>query len=221
MSSTPYIPTKKSLLMAWATNFGTLFTASPTTYGFTSADAATVAAANATMQAAYTVANTAATRSKPNVANMDAAIASYLATVRPYAVAISLNKGVSNDQKASIGVTVRGTGPTPVPVPSTSPVLTTIAGTPGQQTVRYADQNTPSARKKPFGAIAIQLYCSASATVISDPTMLQFVNTFTKNPVGLPTPSGGAGKICYMAGRWVTRTGLVGPWSSIVTFTGT
>lgn len=217
----PYIPTKKSLLMTWATNFGTLFTASPTTYGFTAADATTVAAANSTMQAAYTVANSPTTRSKPNVANMDAAIATYLATVRPYAVSISQNKGVSNDQKTAIGVTVRGTGPTPIQAPSTSPILTWIAGTPGQATIRYADQNTPASRKKPAGAIQVQICGAASATVVTDPTTLPQIAVATKNPVGLNLPSGSAGKVVYLAARWLTRTGLYGPWSSIINFTGT
>jgi hypothetical protein len=217
----PYIPTKDSLLDTWLLNFSTLFTANPSGYGFSSSDATVVANAYATWHAAYVVTQTPTTRSKPNIANKDAAKATALATVRPYAVSISLNKGVTNDQKAAIGVTVRGTGPTPIAAPSTSPILTWIAGTPGQATIRYADQNTPSSRAKPPGALQIQLCGAASVTVVTDPTTLPQLAVATKNPMGLNLPSGSVGKTVYLAARWLTRTGLYGPWSNIIAFTGT
>jgi hypothetical protein len=41
----------------------------------------------------------------------------------------------------------------------------------------------------------------------------------TKNPVGINFVAGDVGKVCYYAARWITRRGLVGPWSNIVSFT--
>jgi hypothetical protein len=94
-----------------------------------------------------------------------------------------------------------------------------LGATPGQLTLRYADQNTPTKRAKPSGAIGIQFAFATSATVVSDPNVLPIKSQVTKNPVALNFDSADNGKTAYIAARWITRRGLVGPWSNIATFT--
>jgi hypothetical protein len=216
--STPYIPTKDNEFSVWSANFALVLSTAYAAYGLAASDATAISAADATWQAAYAVATTEATRTKVTVAAKDLARNQCKALERGYANVIQANSGITQDQKADLGLTIRDTTKSPIPAPTTSPILTIVGATPGQLTVRYADQNTPSARKKPVGAIALQLFAATSATVISDPSTLPLKASVTRNPVGLDFVSGDAGKTAYIAGRWITRRGLVGPWSAIATY---
>ena len=67
-SNPPYIPPKDADLAAWLANFSSLLTASPTTYGQSSAVAVAVAAANSAYQAAYTLVTSPSTKTANTVA---------------------------------------------------------------------------------------------------------------------------------------------------------
>lgn len=215
----PYIPNRDGDFDTWLANFSTLLTASPATYGLTGTDATNVAGVQSTWHTAYLAATSGSTRGPMTIAAKNTARANALIVVRPLATLIAANQGVSNDDKTAIGVTVRKVTPTPIPTPITSPILNVIAATPLQHTVRASDQNSPDLRAKPFGAMQLQLFCTVSATAIVDPNVLLFKGVYTKQPMGVNFSSGDAGNTAYYAGRWVTRTGLTGPWSQIVAFT--
>ena len=143
-----------------------------------------------------------------------------LATVRPYAQTISLNAGVSTGNKIALGINPRTSVPVPITAPTTYPVLTVQAALALQHIIRYRDQlASPSVKAKPYGVISCQIYGSPSATVITDPTTLQFLQAATKAPLLQSWPSGDIGQKAYYAARWITRKGLLGPWSPIVSFT--
>lgn len=210
----PYIPPKNAQFAAWAANFSALLTASPATYASDAPTAANVAALNAALQAAYTVINTPSTKSKTTVLAWNNAKQAFLASVRPLAVLISRNPGVASADKTAIGVNLPNNTPTPVPQPSTSPILSFVGATPGQHTWAFADQNTPAKRIKPQGVLQLQTFVSVGETVATDPTTALLATTPTKSPFALNFTSDQAGKIATVWGRWATRTGLVGPWSS-------
>lgn len=214
-----YIPTQEAALDPWILNFSTLLTASPATYGATASDAAAIAGVYATWHAAFLLVTNPATRTKPAVASKNAAKASMLASVRPLAQAIAGNPGVTNANKEALGLNLHGaTGPTPIPAPSTSPILAIIAATPGDMTLRYSDQNTPDKRAKPAGVKALELHAATSVTVLSDPDSIPYIGVATKQPYALNWASSEKGKTAYIVGRWITGTGLVGPWSSIINY---
>ena len=217
----PYIPNKDSEFNTWANNFSTVLTASPATYGLASTDATTVAAVVTAWNAAYALATGGSTRGPSSIAAKNAARVNAQTVIRPYATQIAANQGVTNPNKVNIGVTVRKVLPTPIPTPTTYPIITVIAGTPGEHTMRFADQNSPALRAKPFGAIGCQIFGKASATPITDPTQLPYIQTSTKNPVGVPVPSGSKGMVIYYTAVWITRTGLIGPYAAIINSIGT
>jgi hypothetical protein len=83
---------------------------------------------------------------------------------------------------------------------------------------RYRDNlASPSVKAKPFGAIAAVVMFKLSATPITDPTLLLYGGNITKSPFTLPLP-GSAGQTVYVAARWVTKKGLLGPWGPITSF---
>ncbi|MBV8069885.1 MAG: hypothetical protein JO270_08280 [Acidobacteriaceae bacterium] len=218
-SAAPYIPAKDAALDAWGANFTTLLTASPVTYGLTSTDALNAQNAFNTWHAAYLLVTSPTTKTKQTVSAKNTQKVTMLGIIRPLAITISLNAGVSSANKTAIGVNPRTSTPTPIPTPVTNPVLTLDSTSPAGTIIRYRDSiASPSVKSKPFGSIGMQIAASPSATPITDPNTLTMQATQTKSPFILALGSAAAGKTVYFAGRWITRKGLVGPWSPIVPF---
>jgi hypothetical protein len=213
----PYIPPKDAAFGSWLDNFSALLTASPSTYGQTSGVAAAVAAVTATWDAAYALVTSPSTKTKDTVQAKNVARIDALATVKPVAQQISLNQGVLASDKVAIGVNPRTSTPVPVTAPTTYPLLTLVSNIALQVIIRYRDElASPSVKSKPYGVVQVQLFASTSATPITDPTLLQFLGVRTKSPTTVTWASSASGLRAYYAARWVTRTGLVGPWSPIV-----
>jgi hypothetical protein len=215
----PYIPARNANLIAWAANFSTLITAAPATYGLMSGDAATIAATNTALAAAYALITSPATKTATTVQAFNAEKVIALATFRPYAQTISLNAGVSSSNKIALGVNPRTSTPTPITAPTTNPVLTAQSTSTAGTILRYRDATaSPSVKSKPYGVTQLYLYAMASATAITDPTELPFTGPQTKSPFTLALGAGDAGKTVYIAARWATRKGLMGPWSPIISY---
>jgi hypothetical protein len=91
-----------------------------------------------------------------------------------------------------------------------------LGATPLVHTYRYYDITTPTTKKKPLGAIALEFWAKPSTTPITDPNALDKEATVTKTPFTVDWRPEDVGKTVYTAARWITRTGKVGPWSDIV-----
>jgi hypothetical protein len=214
-----YLPSRDAELGQWATNFSTLISASPPTYGLAAGDATTIAAYVNAFTAALAVVNNPATKTKATVANKDGARAAMLDIVRPYAIQVRNNNGVSNADKTALGLTLPDKTPTSIPPPSSSPLLNVVGATQGQHTLRYADANTPDSRKKPFGAIGLQVFVAVASGVVNDPAAARFKTFVTRQPYGVSFSPADNGKLATYFARWQNRKGETGPWSSAVTFT--
>lgn len=218
--SSSYIPAKDSQYQVWLLNFSTLITASPGTYGLLAADATTIAAAYTAWNTAYLAATNGTTRGPTTIQAKNVQRINSQATARPYSQQIANNAGVSSANKVALGINPRTNPPSPVPAPTTNPVLTISSAIAFGHIVRFRDSlASPSVKAKPAGAIGLQLFASTSATPITDPTLLEFNSVQTKSPFTITWGSGDVGKTAYYAARWVTRRGLVGPWSAIAPFT--
>lgn len=215
----PYIPAKNADFVAWLANFSTLITASPATYALLAGDATVIAGQNTAIAAAYALITSPATKTKATVAAYNTAKVNALAIVRPYAQTISLNAGVSPTNKTAVGVNPRTSTPTPITAPTTTPVITIDSAFTGGLITRYRDSMaSPSVKSKPYGVVQAQFFAEASTTAVTDPTLLPYQSVQTKSPFTLSLP-GTAGKTIYVASRWITRSGLLGPWSPIVAYT--
>lgn len=224
--SAPYIPTKDDALDAWALNFSTLITASPATYGLVAADAVAIANAYTLWHAAFLLGGSSGNPPTPNnpstftrvtVAAKNSEKIAGTQLWRTYASQIRLNPGVTNADKLALGLNLPNNSPTPIPAPATFPILSIVASGPLIQVIRFADSATPSLRKKPTGVIQMQLFRGVGTTPIVDPAACDLVSSPTKQPVQtvFSNPAD-AGKIATYFARWVTRRGLVGPWSTAV-----
>lgn len=225
----PYIPTTDAACDAWAQNFATLITANPTLYGLAAADASVIQAAVDTFHDAYLLAGLSGTppktplspgtRTPVSVAAKDSAKAAMLPIVRFYAINIRNNLGVTNPDKTDLGLTIVKTTPTPIPAPVTYPLLSLVATNVSGATINMRDSGTPSVKRKPFGAVAAEVWFKTGATPPVDPTTGTYAGDFTKSPLVLFTDPSLAGETVWAFARWKTRTGLVGAFSSVLSFT--
>lgn len=218
---TNYIPQPDAAFAAWLANFSAKLTFAPAAFNKSAGDAAAVATQNTSFAAALIAAVAPATRTSATVAAKDAARALAEAIVRPIATDISRSLIVTPANKATIGVTIPDPSRSPVAAPTTAPVLSIRAMIAGQITLDYRDATDPTARAKPAGVVAMQLFASFGTAGATDPSQLAFLAQVTKTPT-IVSSAGNAGKIVSLAGRWVTRSGAggvaqTGPWSAMLT----
>lgn len=217
--ATNYIPPRDADFALWSANFAALITATPTAYGLIPADATAINAANTPWQTAYATATNPSTRTTPAVAAKDAARATCEFVLRPYAQRINADAAVTDDQRADLGLTIRKTVPTPIPAPSTMPVLSLISATHLAATFAFRDSTTPTSKAKPYGVVALQVVQSIGTTAATDPSQCEFLAQFGKSPFPVAYDGADVGKVVTMFGRWVTQSGpagipQVGPWST-------
>lgn len=215
--------TTDALFSTWLLNFSTLITASPTTYGLVSGDAVLIDAQNTAYQAALALATDPSTRTPVTVSAKDAAKASALFVVRPYALSITNNSGVADGDKTAVGATVRKLIPTPIPTPTDAPQVSIVTAIPLATTLKIVNSMTPTVKSKPFGAIGIEVARSIGTVAATDPDQLDIWQTASKVPVIMDFSAPDQGKICSVAARYVTRGGSPGfakkgPWSAILNF---
>jgi hypothetical protein len=216
----PYIPASDPAYAAWVDNFGAVFAANPVAYGYMTADATAVSAQVALWDAAYALVTSPTTKTATTVQAKNVSRVETTALLRQYAQPISLSPAVSADNKIALGVNPRTSTPVPISAPTTYPALTVASALPLQHILRYRDSiASPSVKAKPYGVIQIQLYGLTSGTAITDPTLLALQQVTTKSPLIQTWGSAAVGLKAYYAARWVTKRGLVGPWSPIVSFT--
>lgn len=214
-----YIPRTDGGFRDWLNNFTTLIAADPGRYGLTSADADVISNQNTAYEGAYVPVQSAETRTPALVQQKDAIKASAVGTCRVYAMIIKSNAGVTNQDKSALGIHINDSTRTPIPTPASSPLLTIQGAFSGEHVIRYADENTPASRRKPAGAIQIQINRHIAVSVNPDPTGSDLVGLFTKQPVLATSAPADVGKTATYFGRWVTRTGLFGPWGLPVAMT--
>lgn len=213
-----YLPQKLDELLTWAQNFSDLITASPSLYGLGSGDASAIAGVNDAYAAAYALSNAPGTRTSVTVAATVTARNTLVAVIRNYARIILANSGVADADKTDLGLIVRDPVNTPIPTPTTNPILGLIGITPGQLTMTFKDSASGAGVKaKPFGATQMQLFMLLGTVAPVSPAATPFAAVFTKTPFAVSTVGGAAGATAFMYARWINQKGQVGPWSSLLT----
>lgn len=213
--ATDFLPSRDGDLALWAANFNSLVTATPTAFGLTSGQATTLATANTAFQTALSTATNPATRTKVTVAAKNTAKANLVALVRQYAQIVQGYPPVTDAQLESLGLTVRSTGRTPVPPPTTFPLVSFISTMSTVATLAIADELTPNARKRPFGTIGAEIWVklgTAPPVALSECT---FLGLATRFPARFTLEPAAVGKTAYVWARWVNRKSQPGPLSSI------
>ena len=214
-----YIPQTDAGFRDWLANFALLIQQDPGRFGLEAADAAIISSLNTSFAAAYVACQSPATRTTALVTQKDALRASATASCRVYAMNIKANAGVDNESKIELGLHINDPTPTPIPAPTTTPLLNIVGMFSGSHEIRFADELTPSSRKKPAGAIQLELYVHVGPTPIVNWQDATFAGVYTKNPIQYEFTPDQANQTATYFARWRTQRGLVGPMSLPVAMT--
>lgn len=216
--ATNYLPQPLSDFQLWADNFRDLIAASPTTYGLVAGDATTISTAINAFDTAYALSTAPGTRTKVTVqATVDARNAA-VAVIRSYGRLILANAGVLDADKVDLGLHLRDAVNTPIPAPSTAPVVAVIGATPGVLTCTSRDSmSDPTVKAKPFGATQLMVHVHFGTTAPVTPSAAPWRANYTKTPFAIDTTPGTPGQTAYIYGRWQNQKGEVGPWSALAT----
>lgn len=213
--SISYMPSADADFDLWQLNLTTKVVLSPGTYGLDTSYSAALSPMSADFHTKLGIANTQSTRTPVSIASKDAARAALKSFIRVGVNIIQATPAVTNEAKEALNIPIHSNTPTPIPAPSTYPVIDATPSGPRLTQIKISDSATPDSRKKPSGAVAMALFAKASATPISDPEQLDFIGMMSRNALQQQWPVDDLNKTMYIAGVWITRTGKRGPWSSI------
>jgi hypothetical protein len=214
-----YIPRRDTALLAFARTFAEGVANRPGAFGLMASDAAALEAAVGAYAAALARCQDVSTRTKVALAAKDAARSALLPVIRFYAQQIKANGGVSDAAKVAIGVPVKDAVRTRVSAPATQPRLTVQGAAPLRHVIRFHDAAAPLARAKPPAAMALLLFQHVGSSPPAAPEQARFVGFVTRQPFAVALAAADVGKTAYYYGKWVTSTGLEGPWSAPVSST--
>lgn len=215
MGSTWY-PTKEADFLAFAQSWSTHATATPTAYNWVAADATALAALIATLVSATTAANDPATRTSVTVAAKDVARAAALAELKALKKKLEgAQPPIAANKREELGLPPKDATPTPVPPPSTRPLVAILATTGLNVSLRLTDENTPTRRSHPVGVSGAEVFSFTGATAPADLRSWTFEGLATRSDmvVAFP-PAAAAGTKIFIAARWYNNKGDTGPVSA-------
>jgi hypothetical protein len=213
-----WLPLKDQELLPFVTNFSSKVSAAPTTYGLVAADATALAALVTAFNTALATASNPSTRTKTAVANKNVAKVQLVADMRVLAKRIQANPAVTVGQKTDLGLPIHAVVPSPVPPPTTTPIVNIAAKGIRTITLRLADQTTPTKKSKPAGTFGAEIYSYVTPTPGGTlPTSLEqwrFEGVATKNIFDVDYTGDDVGKTANIVARWLGSKGEPGPVSA-------
>lgn len=218
MRAPSYIPPADAPFEAWFLNLSTLLTATPTAFGITVPQAATVQGQYDLWNPAYALAIDPSTRTPVTVAAKDGVRLIAEATIRPVCQQIARNPAITDAAKISLGLNPPNTTPAPIPPPVVAPVLGFKFAEPLQVTLSVQNPDTPTSKAKPPGVVAVEVWQSVGVAHATDPSQCTLVGRWTKTPNRLSFSAPDTGKKLTVFARYVTQSGAggqsaSGPWS--------
>ncbi|MEK6701192.1 MAG: hypothetical protein AABZ53_02940 [Planctomycetota bacterium] len=208
-----YIPSRDADLESWLQNFKTLIAATPTNYGLVAADGTAITTSYTAWHTAFLAATNPTTRTKITVAAKNQQKALTLVLVRGYAATIRANLAVSDAFKAGLGLHIKDTQPTPVPPPSTYPVLAIRSMGAGLQNLIATDQGASDSRARPVGSAGLLIYRAIATGPVGEPTAATFLAFVGRPALQSTFISADSGKTATYFARWTNAKGEMGPWS--------
>lgn len=221
-----YMGTTDAEQVTWLRTFIDALGAAPATFFVDPAEVAVmlglVVAVEATFATGGTTggfANNPATYTPVTSAAFAADLSSAKGMAGPMAMLIKQNPGVADLDKIAAGIRPVNISRTPVPTPTTIPILAVLFAGPGTHTLEFADSDTPASKQKPFGAIGMQLFVAIEVAATMDFGLAKYLLQAPQNPVFAAFDVLDNGKVATYFARWITRKGLEGSISAPVAMT--
>lgn len=155
------VPTKDTDLVNFAQNMDTRITATPSAFGLTSSQATVFHGYFAAYLAAYNAdqaARAAGIKDKSLTTAKDSAKRTLLGNARELYAFVQASTSVTDANKNLLGVTVRKTTPTPVPVPLVPPRIAVVSCVGHTVRLRFSDPAAPTRRGLPPGVLGVNIF---------------------------------------------------------------
>lgn len=180
MANTSFLPVREAELVTWSNAFSSKISATPVAYGLTAEQATAYATLNAAFVAAYNIANSDATNSRSATLVKQAAKKAMIANARMLAGIVQKFPGITNAQRADLGLTVPAK-PSPVPAPTDRPGVGLVSVAGRVVSIDIRDTASSTKRGKPYGAIAAWVYSYVGTDYPTDPSEWDFQGATTKS----------------------------------------
>ena len=179
-----FLPDNDAELVAWTTNFVTYANGNLAALGLVAADMAPITT-NQTMFSTTFTANIAAQNAAQSAAAAkDTACTNLEAALRVLVRKIQASAAVTNAQRQSLGISLRGAARTPASAPTSSPVLAVDTSQRLRHTVAFVDSATPTSKAKPDGVLGCELWVKIGGAPPTDPSELRFLGLDTRTEHG-------------------------------------
>lgn len=208
-------PDKDQDLDAFCVPFGTHITATPTAYGLVAADATAFAALATDFATRLATATNPDTRTKAAVTAKSTSKKALVARLRTLIKIISAHPGVTDEMRVELGLNPRDVQPTPVPAPSTRPLLAVDP----DGVLRLVDETMPDRRGKPAGVNGAIVFMKIDGAAPAGPDEAKFAVLSTRTRCEVPVGTGNNGKTLWVLAQWYNERGELGPVSAVASTT--
>lgn len=216
-----YLPQREGDLVNWGLNIVNRFAPDPTVFGLTLDQAAAFTDAQAAFSAAYLAATEPATRGPSKIETKNTTKKAFIAVARDTVGIIQAFPGTTDTMRVDLGITVRDYEPTPVPVPTESPVID-VTGVSGL-TIKLRLHNGDSTRRaKPDGVKGATLFSYVGEEPPVDLADWKFEGSVTKTVTSVTMASTvPPGSKVWLTSFWFNTRAESGPATSpVFTWTG-
>ena len=149
--------------------------------------------------------------------------------IRPVSAFIQTYPKTTDADRATIGISVRDTGGTPVPPPTSRPVVLIESGSRLTHRLSVLDQgeshgseSRATRKRRPRGTLGAEVYLALVSPHEPPPASMdsyKFIRTVTGGTADVTFPAEQGGKQAAYLVRWISSTGEPGPWGMAVTAT--
>ena len=209
-----YPPRGDAAWNEWGGNLADLVTPdSAGDYGITGSAAEAVKAAVDAYGVAYGLAVRPATRSLPTIEAKDTALEALKEVVKPVLAILRTNPKVSDAQRRSLGLRIRGENNTPSPVPTAAPAVMAMLSGPQSLRVEVRDPADPDRRGKPRGMKFVETRAMLGPAAAGDPQTWPTCKVQGRTTLDLFFDDLATDATVWVTCRWVNNVGVLGPWS--------
>jgi len=215
-----YMPRKDQDARAWLINFAQQLGERPSVYKVSTAEADAVREGVDAFDAALQKASGPDTRTSLAVLRKDEARLAAELACRGIYLRVKFDPTIPDADKFVLGVRLVNASRSRIAPPDSPPELQAIANLTHAHVLRYANPGHLG-QAKPTCAVGIQIFRqlvvpgfgSSPVRQKEEPSPLEYAGTFTRNPISIPYTAKDDLKLAIYVARWITRRGLVGPWS--------
>lgn len=215
MADQSYLPRADRALLEWSANLSRGISPSPQLFGLSPVDAATLADEVDRFALALAAATTPHTRTPPAVIAKNTTREQLADVVRVLVRRVQSFPGITDQQRASLGLRIPAGRGGPILAPSAAPSLYLVAATDIRHILRIGDGpgRRPDGCVRPRGAVAAQVFACIGPERPIESDCWELKATATRPTVTICHRWTDGGQPVTFIARWVTRKGLTGPFS--------